>query len=258
MAATNLLARMLTPKNETMNAMAFWEHGSAQATHLFDFTTNDGSNLAYSRDEILAHTNGAYLATPPRVKLMHCVHFDGGEHDGYPDNFFVHAGRATIELTAEERVTLATHAVGVSYVDGKSGVESHAEGPVLAYDASGSLARARYNRHDRSALTDTTIDRALNAFDAQLNRTALQLHLVLRPGEAVLLDNWHVLHGRGGYSGGRRRLVGADFANEHLQRRMMEAAAEKIAPVDPVALVVDAGRRDCREHLAESGPNPEQ
>jgi len=123
-AATNLLARMLTPKNETMNAMAFWEHGSAQATHLFDFTTNDGSNLAYSRDEILAHTNGAYLATPPRVKLMHCVHFDGGEHDGYPDNFFVHAGRATIELTAEERVTLATHAVGVSYVDGKRRVVS--------------------------------------------------------------------------------------------------------------------------------------
>ena len=45
---------------------------------------------------------------------------------------------------------------------------------------------------------------ALRVFEDIANDPAMQWRHVLRPGEALLFDNWRVLHGRAAYTGVRR------------------------------------------------------
>lgn len=233
--ATHDLARHLVPIGETPLHGAFWERGSSAKTCLSDFTTGDAGNVAYSAEEIRPHVDGGYLVLPPRAKLMHCVHFAGASRSlAYPDNYFVDARRVADALTLAQRDVLATRNVTIRYVDGKSGVESTTEARTLAFDKSGMLHRVVWNAHDRVAGSfDAATASALDAFDALLHRPSLQVHLELRPGQAVLVDNWRVLHARGSYPASmRRRLVGADFPNDHIARRLSETANEGEAHAD--------------------------
>ena len=47
----------------------------------------------------------------------------------------------------------------------------------------------------------------------------MQWHRVLRPGDALLFDNWRVLHGRLAYTG-KRTLCGAYLNHEDFESRL--------------------------------------
>ena len=64
---------------------------------------------------------------------------------------------------------------------------------------------------------------ALRAFDLLANDQTLQWRHVLAPGEALLFDNWRVLHGRTAYSGSRR-LCGAYLNHEDFESRLRLAS----------------------------------
>jgi trimethyllysine dioxygenase len=60
---------------------------------------------------------------------------------------------------------------------------------------------------------------ALRAFDNLANGESMQWREVLRPGEALLFDNWRTLHGRFAYVG-KRTMCGAYVNHEDFESRL--------------------------------------
>ena len=96
--------------------------------------------------------------------------------------------------------------------------------PVFRHDHTGELVQVSFNNADRAPFLlphdeMLAVYEALRAFDLIANDLAFQWRHVLRPGEALLFDNWRVLHGRTAYSG-FRRLCGAYLNHEDFESRL--------------------------------------
>jgi trimethyllysine dioxygenase len=65
----------------------------------------------------------------------------------------------------------------------------------------------------------TQLYTALRAFDDLANSASMRWSHVLRPGEALLFDNWRTLHGRGAYTG-TRTMCGAYLNHEDFESRL--------------------------------------
>ena len=100
--------------------------------------------------------------------------------------------------------------------------------PVFRHDHSGALVQVSYNNSDRapfllSADEMALLYEALRAFDQLANSESMQWRQVLQPGEALLFDNWRVLHGRYAYTG-KRTLCGAYLNHEDFESRLRTLA----------------------------------
>ena len=62
---------------------------------------------------------------------------------------------------------------------------------------------------------------AIRVFDTIVNDAARQWRHVLAPGEAMLFDNWRVLHGRSAYTG-LRRMCGGYVNREDIESRLRQ------------------------------------
>jgi len=96
--------------------------------------------------------------------------------------------------------------------------------PVLRHDHNGDLVQVSFNNADRAPFLlphDEMIAfyDAIRAFDLLANDRRLQWRHVLEPGEAMLFDNWHALHGRAAYTGARK-LCGAYLNHEDFESRL--------------------------------------
>ncbi|HEY7628853.1 MAG TPA: TauD/TfdA family dioxygenase, partial [Ilumatobacteraceae bacterium] len=88
----------------------------------------------------------------------------------------------------------------------------------------GALVQVSYNNSDRApfllpAEEMTELYAALRAFDHLANDEAMQWRQILRPGDALIFDNWRVLHGRHSYTG-KRTLCGAYLNHEDFESRL--------------------------------------
>jgi trimethyllysine dioxygenase len=96
--------------------------------------------------------------------------------------------------------------------------------PVLRHDHNGELVQVSFNNGDRAPflLPEDEMVRfydAIRMFDEIANDPAVQWRHTLAPGEAMLFDNWHVMHGRMAYSG-RRKLCGAYLNHEDFESKL--------------------------------------
>jgi trimethyllysine dioxygenase len=96
--------------------------------------------------------------------------------------------------------------------------------PVFRYDQTGELVQVSFNNGDRAPFLlhpdeQRAFYDALRAFEELANDERLQWVHVLQPGEAMLFDNWRVLHGRKAYSG-TRTLCGAYLNHEDFESRL--------------------------------------
>ena len=189
------------------------------------------------------HTDGTYLSNAPRVKLWGCVHYDGGAP--YPSITFHHLRRAASELTSKERDLLSSRDVGF-----RLDVSSD----ITATHKTLGAEHGVWNEFTHSiadSKADPETEAALVAMAAQLDRAALQVRLELKPGVAVLVDNWNVAHTRSEYAAGRRRIVGSHLPDSHLVQRLREVEKdEATAGKDDVQR---AGVRTAGAHSA-AGP----
>ena len=62
---------------------------------------------------------------------------------------------------------------------------------------------------------------AIRAFEQIANDPDMQWRHVLAPGEALLFDNWRVLHGRAAYSGDRH-MCGGYLNREDIESRLRQ------------------------------------
>jgi trimethyllysine dioxygenase len=186
------------------------------------------ADTAYTNIELLSHTDATYSNDAP-VQLLHCLYFEGtGGESTIADSF-----RVAAELKKESPKhyeTLSTVLVPGQYIG--DGSHLMAARPVLRHDDAGNLVQVSFNNADRAPFLLPPDEMvafydAIRAFDRLSNQHHLQWRHQLEPGEAMLFDNWRVMHGRASYSGGRK-LCGAYLNHEDFESkiRMLQAATK--------------------------------
>jgi trimethyllysine dioxygenase len=207
--ATGALVRRIGYVRETIFG-GFWDFQA-------DLSKAD---TAYTNLELLPHTDGTYSHDAPGLQLLHCLAFDGtGGESTMVDGF-----RIAAELRAARpdlHDVLSTVDVPGQYLG--DGVHLVAARPVLRHDRAGQLVQVSFNNADRAPflLPAHEMDRfyeALRAFEELANDHRLQWRRVNPPGDAMLFDNWRVLHGRASYTG-HRHLCGAYVNREDYESR---------------------------------------
>ena len=98
--------------------------------------------------------------------------------------------------------------------------------PVFRHDHTGRLVQVSFNNYDRAPFLLEEADMvafydAIRVFDELANDPAMQWRHVLQPGEALLFDNWRVLHGRAAYTG-LRRMCGGYLNREDIESRLRQ------------------------------------
>ena len=208
--ATERLIRRVGYVRETIFG-GFWE-----------FTADlKQADLAYTNVYLPAHTDGTYSHDAPGLQMLHCLRFEGsGGESTMVDGLAI----ADILRKREPETFRLLSSVPVPGQYIGDGSHLMAARPVFRHDHNGTLVQVSYNNADRApfllppdemvALYD-----ALRAFDDLANSDELRWSHVLRPGEAMLLDNWRVLHGRAAYTG-QRTMCGAYINREDFESRL--------------------------------------
>ncbi|MEO7371551.1 MAG: trimethyllysine dioxygenase [Ilumatobacteraceae bacterium] len=209
-AATEALVRRVGYVRETIFG-GFWK-----------FTDDlSKADLAYTPQHLSSHTDGTYSHDAPGLQMLHCLHFDGtGGDSTLVDGFKI----ADVMRTGEPELfeVLSTVAIPGQYIG--DGSHLMAARPVFKHDHSGTLVQVSYNNSDRAPFLLPPDDMALlysalRAFDNLANTQSMQWREVLRPGNALLFDNWRALHGRYAYTG-NRTMCGAYLNHEDFESRL--------------------------------------
>lgn len=184
------------------------------------------ADTAYTTLELLPHTDGTYSHDAPGLQLLHCLAFDGeGGESTMVDGLHIAAELRRHE--PDHYRTLSTVVVPGQYLG--DGSHLMAARPVFRHDHAGRLVQVSFNNYDRAPFLLPPDEMAafydaLRAFERIANDPANQWRRVLRPGDAVLFDNWRVLHGRAAYSG-HRHLAGAYVNREDYESRLRTLAS---------------------------------
>lgn len=213
--STNALIRRVAYIRESIFG-GFWE-----------FTADlSKADTAYTNVELLAHTDGTYSHDAPGLQLLHCLYFDGsGGESTMSDGF-----RVAQELRQQDPKyydILSQVPVPGQYIGDGSHLMSAR--PILRHDHNGHLVQVSFNNADRAPFLLPEDDMvlfydAIRAFDTIANDRRLQWRHTLAPGEAMLFDNWHALHGRGAYTG-KRTMCGAYLNHEDFESRLRTLTA---------------------------------
>jgi trimethyllysine dioxygenase len=212
-AATEALIRRVGYIRETIFG-GFWQ-----------FTDDlSKADLAYTTMHLSSHTDGTYSHDAPGLQMLHCLHFDGtGGESTLVDGFKI----ADVIRSTEPELfdVLSSVAIPGQYIG--DGSHLMAARPVFRHDHNGTLVQVSYNNSDRAPFLLPPDDMAqlyaaLRAFDRLANSESMQWSQQLRPGDALLFDNWRALHGRHAYTG-KRTLCGAYVNHEDFESRLRTA-----------------------------------
>jgi trimethyllysine dioxygenase len=188
----------------------------------FDFAPDlTKADTAYTNLELRPHTDGTYSNDAPGAQMLHCLYFDGTGGESTIVDAFALAARLRNEHPTHYE-TLSRVIVPGQYIgDGSHLVAAR---PVLRHDHLGNLAQVSFNNYDRAPFLLESSEMiafydALRTFDLLANDHSRQWRHVLAPGEALLFDNWRVLHGREAFTG-MRRLCGGYVNREDMLSRV--------------------------------------
>ncbi len=197
---------------------------------MWEFTADlTKADTAYTNLELRPHSDGTYSHDAPGVQLLHCLQFDGTGGE----STMVDALAVAALMRREHPVHYAT--LSSVFVPGQyigDGAHLMAARPILRHDDAGALVQVSFNNYDRAPFLLPEREMiafyaALRIFDTIANDPAMQWRHVLVPGEAMLFDNWRVLHGRFAYTGVRRMCGG------YVNREDVESRARQLMSVRP-------------------------
>jgi len=179
------------------------------------------ADTAYSTLELRGHTDSTYSHDAPGFQLLHCLEFNGSGGESTIVDGFAVARR--IEAEAPELFeVLSTVAVPGQYIG--DGAHLMSARPVFRHDHTGRLVQVSFNNYDRAPFLLDEADMvafydAIRRFDEIVNEPSMQWRHILRPGEALLFDNWRVLHGRAAFTG-LRRMCGGYLNREDVDSKL--------------------------------------
>jgi trimethyllysine dioxygenase len=177
-------------------------------------------DTAYTADALRPHTDGTYSHDAPGLQILHCLRHDG---DG-GESTMVDGFRVADELrrgAPHHYEVLSTVEVPGQYLG--DGVHLVAARPVFRHDRNGRLLQVSFNNADRAPFLlppDQMIAfyDALRAFELLAGDPELRWERRNPTGEAMVFDNWRVLHGRNAFTG-TRKLCGAYINREDYESR---------------------------------------
>lgn len=187
----------------------------------------DHDDTAYSRQYLEPHTDGTYSHDAPGLQSFVCREFDGSGGESILVDGFALAEEMRREAP-EHFGVLRDVAVPGRYIE--PGVHLRAERPAFLTGADGSLRQISFNNYDRAPFS-LPPDRmaafyaAYRDFHARIVEQANWLTIPLRPGMALIFDNWRLLHGRMGYSG-KRVFCGCYHNHEDFESALRTVTAE--------------------------------
>ncbi len=181
------------------------------------------ADTAYTTLELRGHTDGTYSHDAPGCQLLHCLEFVGSGGESTMVDGFAIARRIEAEAPDLFEVLCSVAVPGQYLGDGALLIAAR---PVFRHDHTGRLVQVSFNNYDRAPFLLDEHDMidfydALRLFDEIANEPAMQWRHVLAPGEAMLFDNWRVLHGRAAYTG-LRRMCGGYINREDIESRLRQ------------------------------------
>jgi len=188
-------------------------------------------DTAYSTQYLEPHTDATYSHDAPGLQCFLCQEFDGrGGESILVDGF------ALAEQMREEEPELFQVLCEVTvpgrYIE--EGQHLRAERPAIRLDGQGRLLQVSFNNYDRApfwlgAERMKAFYRAYRDFHARIVAQENWLTIPLRPGMALIFDNWRLLHGRMAYSGKRV------FCGCYHNREDFESALRNLIPKNGAA-----------------------
>lgn len=177
---------------------------------IWRFEANEAmADSAYTPKELRPHTDGTYSLDAPGVQILLCLENSaiGGESilvDGYA------VAEQIREATPEVFEDLCRIEIEGCYQG--DGVRLTARRPIIRL-VDGDIQQVSFNNYDRAPMYLPPEEmwrmyRAIKVIDEKFNDPANQWRYSLQTGEALVFDNWRVLHGRSAFSG-QRRMAGA-------------------------------------------------
>jgi len=171
------------------------------------------TNLAFSKQGLLPHTDNPYRDPQPTLQLLYCIEnsADGG------DSIVVDGFQVATALRDEDPgafLLLTRYCARFEYF-GSQNVYLNSRVPLIELTADGELRAVRMNNRSAAATLDVPFDvmteyyRAYAKFESMLSESRFAQTFSLAPGDCFMVDNTRVLHSRTGFaSGGSRWLEG--------------------------------------------------
>lgn len=168
-----------------------------------EFTGHE--DTAYTTQYLEPHTDSTYSHDAPGLQGFLCQVFDGTGGESILVDGFALAEEMRREAP-EHFQTLCDVVVPGRYIE--PGVHLRAERPVFRLDGVGRLQQVSFNNYDRAPFLlrperMKAFYKAYRDFHARIVARDNWLTVPLRPGMALVFDNWRLLHGRMGYTGKR-------------------------------------------------------
>ena len=213
------LAALFGRIQPTFYADGVWDTAPREESEVVD--------TAYSNIALPLHTDGSYLQQSPGVQLFVCAEQAMASHaDPLAGNTRLADGfQAAQQLRRAHGETFdyfCRVALPFQHIEGD--VDMRYSGPIFElFPSGGEVARVRYNETDRGPLAALgfadTRDFYSHARVLHAVLDAIEMPLRLSEGDALLIDNLRVLHGRHGFIG-RRNLLGTYLTADDWQGRL--------------------------------------
>ncbi|XP_010123396.1 PREDICTED: trimethyllysine dioxygenase, mitochondrial [Chlamydotis macqueenii] len=174
-----------------------------------DFSRGD---TAYTKLALDRHTDTTYFQEPCGIQVFHCLKHEGtGGRTLLVDGFY--AAEQVLQQAPDQFELLSKVPLKHEYVENVGDCHNHmiGVGPVLnVYPWNNELYLIRYNNYDRAVINTVPYDvvhrwyAAHRTLTTELRRPENELWVKLKPGKALFVDNWRVLHGREAFTGYRQ------------------------------------------------------
>lgn len=180
----------------------------------------DHSDTAYSQTFLEPHSDGTYSHDAPGLQMFCCIERTGtGGESTLVDGFAV--AEQLRRQDPKAFATLTTTIVPGHYIE--AGVHLRAERPAIRLDQHGNVAQISFNNYDRAPMKlpnaeMTEFYRAYGELHKRVNDRDNWLKIRLNSGDALLFDNWRLLHGRMEYTG-KRLFIGCYHNREDFESR---------------------------------------
>ncbi|KAJ5487801.1 hypothetical protein N7530_002101 [Penicillium desertorum] len=202
----------------------------------WDFTADlTFKDTAYTNEFLGAHTDNTYFTDPARLQLFHLLSHTEGSGG---ENLLIDGFAAAQQLRRESHEDYAQlvnhrqpwHASGNEDIC----IQPSAMAPVFSiHPDMHKMYQIRWNNYDRAPKTNWSASEQTSWYRAARHYNEIlqtrEMWTKLKPGSALIFDNWRMLHGRSQFTGKRRMCGGYVNNDDYISRlRLLKFGRKEI------------------------------